>query len=106
MSEVTLVRCIGCGTPLGQEPATAAMVEHARTCPEHPLAAEVAALRDRALSAERLAAERLEVLREVEWDGSLEEFLCPVCCRTRAEHHLPDCRLSRALGRASGAGGG
>jgi hypothetical protein len=42
---VSLIRCVGCGTPLGQTPYTQAHVEHARTCPKHPLAAEIAELK-------------------------------------------------------------
>lgn len=43
MAEVTLIRCAGCGTPLGRDPPNAAVMEHVASCPEHPLAKRLAA---------------------------------------------------------------
>jgi hypothetical protein len=67
MSEVVLIRCVGCGTPLGQAPYTAAHVAHAASCPKHPLAAEVAALR------EELSTRRAQVESLIEANGALRE---------------------------------
>jgi hypothetical protein len=46
MDEVTLVRCAGCGVPLGNQVPSEGALDHARKCEHHPLATELAALRE------------------------------------------------------------
>jgi hypothetical protein len=47
-STPTLIRCIGCGLPLGNAamPPTKGALDHVRTCPQHPLAEEIRQTRD------------------------------------------------------------
>lgn len=45
MSAVLLIRCIGCGAPLGNQVPSEGALAHVRTCERHPLARELAHLR-------------------------------------------------------------
>lgn len=41
MNDVVLVRCAGCGTPLGNQVPSEGALKHVRECEKHPLAAEI-----------------------------------------------------------------
>jgi hypothetical protein len=75
---VTLIRCVGCGLPLGRDVPNAGALAHVRSCAGHPLARELAATgaRERAAIEEgqRLAAEVANLRDEVaSWRKGVED---------------------------------
>lgn len=57
---ITLIRCIGCGLPLGEGTPSHGALEHVRTCAKHPLAKEIAGWKKGVEDANRISQRERE----------------------------------------------
>lgn len=65
---------------------------------------EIRVTTDMAREIARLIAENaslLALLREVEWEGNKNVFMCPRCGNLKSEGHTADCRLAMALAKGA-----